>query len=494
MNAEKVLARARKIKSNLIRTFDPKRLFSVRDVCRMLNVSVPDGVIDPDKKLSMICCFEGVFIPDCLYVHYEREPRAQAERAFRQGAALVLASDEIEGIPCIVVPDVFAALRTILTNIWEPMKIPTAVVTGSIGKTTTKNLVNHVFAEKYRTFCNMTNGNTFEYIGFELQRFDRRAERFVQEVNESDPDNAKNASLVLKPDIAMITNMDKSHIGELGSEENIIRAIMDITAGMDENGVVIINGDDKNSVNAEFRHRVIRVAVENEAAECIARNIEDTPLGLSFDICYEGKTTHIVFDIPGKHNVYNIMMAFVAGRLNDIPEKLIARGVRKYRPLGFRQNMYRAGRRTLYADCYNASERSIRSALGVIDSLSVKNGGRRIAVIGDIAEIDGYEEEIYRGVAEAVSGSKTDVLLTYGKDTAMIAKDVTSGIPCFHAGTADELTELIKLHSTGPDVLLFKASRSMALEQIIRRLFPLAYVKGMMPIYRQYLKWTLKTL
>ena len=225
--------------------------------------------MDLDFKYTMICCFEGVFIKDCLFVHYERDDDSVAVDAMTKGAKAILCSHQIGSYPCIIVTDVLAALNKLLQYIYSPISIPSTVVTGSCGKTTTKNFVNCVYSTTYNTFCNITNGNTFEYLGFEIQRLDSRAKLFVQEVNESDPFNAKNCSEVLKPEIALITNMDKSHIGELGGEENIIKAICDITAGMDENGVVIINAD---SAGAVIQTLQFNVAVEVPIAT-LTRNI-----------------------------------------------------------------------------------------------------------------------------------------------------------------------------------------------------------------------------
>ena len=114
------------------------------------------------------------------------------------------------------------------------------------------------------------------------------------------------------------------------------------------------------------------------------------------------------------------MMAYVAGRITSIPAETIRKGLMHYKPLGFRQNVYREKGYTIYADCYNASAKSIRSALEVLSRQPRRDGARKIAILGDIAEIDGFQEDTYRDVAESVSASDADVLITYGTDTKMV--------------------------------------------------------------------------
>lgn len=478
----------------MMKTFNSNSLLSVRDVCTILGADLPKG-IDPDKKFSIICTYEGSIIKDCLYVQYERNSDGAARYGMRNGAAAVLSAKQIDDIPCIIVPDVLTALRKLCISMYEKVRVPATVVTGSIGKTTTKNFFNCVYSQQYRTFCNITNGNTFEYLAFEIQRFNKKAELFIQEANESDPFNASNCSLVLKPEIAAITNMDKSHIGELGSEENIMKAIASITDGMDENGIVLINGDDPNSNKVEFRQRVIKVAIDNKNADCLAENIDATDECVEFDVVYGEETAHLRINVGGVHNVYNAMMAYVAGRLHDISADKIARGLDGYRPLGFRQNIYTEGRNAIYADCYNASARSIGSAISVINSMPRKSGGKKFAVLGDIGGIENHEEETYRAIGETVSASDIDVLISYGTASELIHEYLTKpGLTAYHAKNKKELDALVSQNKGTRDVWLFKASRMMNLEQTIKKHFPRAYIKGMLPVWKTYVEWTLKTL
>ena len=493
MKREAIIQSLRERKSRRIQRSLPEQLYSLRQVCDLVQAGLPQG-IDPDRKLSMLCCFEGVFLKDCLFIHYERDHDNVARAAMRRGAYAIMCSHQIDDYPCVIVKDVLSALNLLLRPLAARVHVPTTVITGSVGKTTTKNFVNCVYSTYARTFCNITNGNTFEYVGFELQRFDRKAKLFVQEVNESDPGNTRNASEVLRPEIAVITNMDKSHIGEFGSEEAIMKAICEITAGMDENGTVILNADDPNSRKVTFPQKTIRVGIQDQTADCMAKNLVSDAEHIEFDLTYHDEQAHLRVPITGTHNVYNAMMAYVAGRVSGIPIETIRKGLLKYRPLGFRQNTYRSGGNLIYADCYNASARSIRSALEVIQAQPRKSGGRKIAVLGDIGEIDGFKEDIYQDVADSVSASDVDVLITYGTDTRMIQERLSRELETYHETTMDGLCRRIAEVRGRHDVFLFKASRSMHLDRAIKNTFPSAYRKGMTPVYLAYGRWTLKTL
>ncbi|MCH5296603.1 MAG: UDP-N-acetylmuramoyl-tripeptide--D-alanyl-D-alanine ligase [Ruminococcus sp.] len=488
-----LLGFARNKKAKRIMKTHKDELLSIRQICDILHIGYPNRV-DLDKKFPMICCFEGVFIKDCLFVHYERDEDTVAHNAMKNGARALLCSHQIGDYPCIIVDDVLKSLNRILQPMYDKIRIPTTVITGSCGKTTTKNYINCVYSSQYNTFCNVTNGNTFEYVGFEIQRFDKKAELFVQEVNESDPFNAKNASEVLKPQIACITNMDKSHIGELGSEENIMRAICDITAGMDKNGIVIINGDDPNSSKVQFSQKVIKVSIKDKTADCFADNIKSNANSLSFDLHYLDECVNITLPISGVHNIYNAQMAYVCGRIQGIPSNKIVRGLLKYKPLGFRQNTYSSFGTKIYADCYNASAKSIALSIKVIDDMKCLGKGRKIAVLGDIGEIDGFEDDIYRNIAESISNSNIDVLITYGEKSQKIHDSLTRDLVCYHENNMADLVKKIKnVHKRG-DCILFKASRSMHLDVAIRKAFPYAFIKGMAPVFWIYFKWTMRTL
>lgn len=166
----------------------------------------------------------------------------------------------------------------------------------------------------------------------------------------------------------------------------------------------------------------------------------------------------------------------------------------KYKPLGFRQNTYCSFGTKIYADCYNASAKSIALAIKVIDHLKCSGNGKKIAILGDIGEIDGFEDDIYRNIAKSVSDSSIDVLITYGENSRKIRDFLARDMVCYQENNMSDLVKMIKsVHKRG-DCILFKASRSMHLDVAIKKAFPFAFIKGMLPVFWAYFKWTLRTL
>lgn len=334
-------------------------------------------------------------------------------------------------------------------------------------------MVDSVLTQEKQVCCEQGNYNTLHALCWVLTRVESGAELVLEEVDEKRLRNTEMCSLVLKPGIALITNIAEAHLGFYGSREALTDSFRGITAGMDETGVVIINGDDPSSVDARFNAKIITVGIYNEAADCRATNIRDTRHGTEFDLSYQGKTAHVRLSLFGEHNVYNAMMAFVVGTLNGLKTESILQGLAAYRNSGIRQNICRLGQTLVYADCYNASSTSIRYALKCFESIAAGKG-KIVAVLGDIAEIDGFEEDTYREIAGFIDASGIDVLVTCGRDSEMIARYLNRKLETIHTSDLDELNAcLSRLKKAGCRAFLFKASRFMQLEKSIRQAFPL---------------------
>ena len=336
-------------------------------------------------------------------------------------------------------------------------------------------MVTAVLAQEYRVFSKAGNWNSMHSLTCSLQSIENGIDLLVQEVDEKRPDNPYCCSRILSPEIAVVTNVAESHIGYLGGLKALAKSFSGITAGMDENGVLILNGDDENSLHAGFDARTLLVAIRNEKADCRAMNIDSGPEGTEFDVCFRGETVHVRLSAYGEHNVYDAMMAYVVGKLKGVSTEKILAGLKSYRNSGIRQNVCRVGGETVYADCYNASPTSIAFAVKAFCDLPGTTG-RKVAVIGDIAEVDGYEEETYRRIAETVDTSDVDILVTYGGNSEMIWDYLTRPMAKRHARTAEELYDRLRsLRAEGENSYLFKASRVMKLEDAIRDVFPEHY-------------------
>ena len=456
-----------------------------------------------NKRVSFIGFFnefDDVYGRDCVYIHLftEKDREWLAYRAVNHGAIAIVSSYQIGDLPCIVVDDVWRVLKEVSLLYLEGYSGSKVAIAGSIGKTTTKEMVECVLSRKFKTFCTPNNGNVLKYLAFEIQHMPSKIEQFVQEVDESYPNNAADCSYVLQPEIAIITTIDLSHVSALGGEDKVKKAILDVTEYMPNNGTVIISADDPRSMESRFNQNVISVGIVNQTADCTASNIVSDDKSVDFIINYLGENTSIHLNCPGVHNVYNAMFAFVAGKLSGMTNDRIRKGLKCYRPMSIRQNTYRAFGKTLYVDCFNASAKSVGAALAVLKRMRPRRNGRRIAVLGDIAEIEGFEEQTYRSIADQILESDIDLLVTYGKDSKSIWDnlrcDVCKTINGCHFEEKEKLEKYIKANLRSGDVILFKASHSMQMDSIVEKLFPITCACAALPYRIKTLRWLRKTV
>ena len=479
------------IKNKANAVFNKSSLFSVRELCELVEAEIPKG-LNPEDKFTYIAPDFRMIIKDCLFLANYKNVDADAKKAINMGAKAYLTDHEIAGAPCVVVKDTNEAAYKIAKRLYARYEgTPAVVIAGSVGKTTTKYFLKKVFSEKYKTFCYENNANTIQFLSYLIQSMNKNMEFVVQEVDERRTNNTKNCSKVLSPKVAIITNMAESHIGDLGGQEGVNRSIAGIEEGLNDDGVVIINADNANSLSVDFKHKVIKIAIYYADADAVATNIHETEEGIAFDLTFDGETTAITLPIHGRHNVYNAMMTFVAAKVIGLTSEEILSGISKVENYGYRQNVWTSDKYLIYADCYNSSLTSAKAALECFSEIPAKNNGKKVAVLGDIAELEGFEQETYSQIAKALDNTDIDVLVTYGKDSNMIADYVTKeNCKKLHASTSKELDTIIKkLAQDGCTSFLFKASRSMTLEKNMEHCFPDLYKQGMRSEKIRDLKW-----
>ena len=441
-------------------------------------------LLGPDCRLQGVdpqCSFSKVVVTDldqivrgCLFIPFLETDEACVKKV-SLGALAVLTDHVIEGAPAIVVPNLTEALYKICAWMFKAIELPSIVVAGSEGKTTTKRMVKRVLQQQIDVFSQDHNYNTLQSLCRALQEVETSARMIVQEVDESRGRNTVHCSTILKPDIVLVTNIAEAHIGRLGGKENLVKSFLGLTAGLRENGYVILNADDQDSMEAGFNANILTVGINNQAADCLATGIQEKAGGIAFDVSFQGKTTHIKLSVHGTHNVYNAMMAFLVGKLKGVPEKKILKGLRSFRNSGIRQNIVKLGNVLIYADCYNASLTSVKYALKCFCELP-RNGGKRIAVFGDITGIAGFEDDTYGGIAKLIDQSNLDGVITYGNDSKMILERVTKTCMKKHTSERSGLNAVLKeLNQKDDNSYLFKASGVMELDKSIQAVFPQHY-------------------
>ncbi len=396
------------------------------------------------------------------------------EKAIETGAVAAVSEYQVGDCPCVVTDSTRMALLKIAQYYRSKFSPILVGVTGSVGKTTTKEMISLVLSEKYSTL--KTQGNLNNEIGLPKTLFNLNSEHkaAVIEMSMNHFGEIERLTNTARPTMAVITNIGFSHVENLGSQEGILKAKLEILSGMDDNAPLITNGDDKllAPLKTTLDRPVYLYGIENEGCDFRAVNIFEGDNETSFDIEWKDGKISVVIPCVGVHNVMNAVAAFTVGTLSGLTPEEIVSALKKYKPDGMRQNIVKKGENTVIIDCYNASPDSMKASLSVLAGMKCE--GRKIAVLGDMLELGKSSEELHRLVGKYVAEYKPDMLYCYGSDASYIAAEASCGGVAgsfFHEGDKDFMAEKIKEKLQSGDVLLFKASRGMKLEEIIDKVF-----------------------
>lgn len=487
--SNRVFTRAAALKRQRLTHTQPDRFLSLRQVCDLLGLDV--GTVRTarfplsDRPLPLITAWPVGVMKGSVFVHLPEDDPVLCDEAMRNGASLIISNVQVKDYPCVLVPDATAAYVRLCAALKERRPIRTVAVTGSIGKTTTKEMVGEVYRQHFRhTFANPDNTNMYYMIGHFTQLLPSDCDRYIQECHEGDPGSARTISQMIEPDIAIVTNIGLSHAMRFKDVDDLIGEVAQISAGMPLNGKVIVNADDENSVRADLGRPVVTVGIVDQTADYVAENIRTDETGTDFIIRSSDGAENVRLNILGEHNVYNALLTWAAARADQIPADRIVAGLANYRPRGVRQNTVKAGRNnTVYIDCYNASPASMRSALSTL--ASNPSHGRRLAVLGNMEELGATSVQEHQAIGALVAESSIDTLITYGdkaKDIAASALEHGSRLLVRHAEDFAELVSLVKETVKPGDAVLLKASHSMGFENLLKKAFPDAYARHVVPV------------
>lgn len=350
----------------------------------------------------------------------------------------------------------------------DPMR--TIAVTGSVGKTTTKEMVASVLRQELNLYAAAGNFNSEIGMPMSLMSAGAHHRAAVLEMGMSARGEISRMSKTARPTVAMITNVGSSHLEYLGTRENIAAAKLEVADGLRTGGFLLLNADEPllAGCKAHGRH-TIYLGIDNPAADCRAENIRYTEDGCSlFDIRYSEHVWHDI-KVPalGKHMVMAALYAAVTGKILGLPESSIRAGILAYKTMAMRQQIEQIGGVTLLCDCYNASPESVRAALHALSEMPVK--GRRIAVLGDMLELGAQTEQLHHATGAHAAGV-LDILVTVGDLGAHVAKGAREQGCQVYAFTGEDAKaqaaeKLCSLLAVG-DALLLKASRGVKLEEV----------------------------
>ena len=373
---------------------------------------------------------------------------------------------------CIIqVEDTIKAIQQLANYKREKSNIPVVAITGSVGKTSTKDLVASVLSQHFKVL--KTEGNYNNHIGLPLTLLNLKDHEIaVVEMGMNHFGEIRTLTNIAKPNVAIFTNIGTSHIGNLGSRENILKAKLEMLEGLDKDGKIIINNDNdllNEWNNSEKLQNVNTYGIHNESIY-EASNIEILDNGSKYELLIDGNKYEITVPVSGEHFVYNSLCAFVAGKIFDIPEEKIIKGIAEFKLTAKRMDIKKIKENiTVINDSYNASFDSVKAALEVLKNTK---GGRKIAVLGNMLELGEFTQELHEKVGEEVIKNKIDILITvgdYAKSISEISKE-KGMLSVFECNCIEEASEKIKEIMKEEDIILLKASNSMNFSKILEKI------------------------
>ncbi len=436
-----------------------------------------DGIVTgdiPDIPISSVVTDSRLASEGSLFVAIKGDNfdgNDFAAKAIENGAAAAVVSRE--GIKdTFLVADTRDALCAIAGNYRRQFEPVVAAVTGSVGKTTTKEMVAAIFSSfESGTLKNFENRNNEIGLPETVFRMDDDTKLAVLEMGMSGFGEISRLSRCARPHAGIITYIGVSHIEMLGSRENILKAKLEIVDGMDRDGFLVLNGDDELLMGAadSLPVPVFTFGTEDRDYDVAAKNIFCRSFPTEFTIVdREFGTFKAVIPCSGIENVKDAVAAYtLCTRLGFDPARC-AEALSNYQPAGMRQRFRKVRGVTVIEDCYNAAPESMEASLRILSDLSCDR--LRIAVLGDMLELGAVSEEAHRKVGVLAANFGIDVILCYGELTRLTAEAAeAAGAPQVrHFEDKKKLAEYLLETASAGDTVLFKGSRGMALEDVIK--------------------------
>jgi UDP-N-acetylmuramoyl-tripeptide--D-alanyl-D-alanine ligase len=438
---------------------------------------------DGEARISGVSIDSRTVAPGNLFVPLAGETfdgHDFAAQAAERGAAAVFWQEgkpnPPEGVPLVVVDDPLAALQSLAAAYRRQLPVRVIGITGSNGKTTTKEMVAAALSTTYRTIKNEGNLNNHIGLPLTLLRLDETTEMAVVEMGMSGRGEIELLTKLALPEAAIITNVGEAHLQQLGSRLEIARAKTEIAHGLSAGDLLVYNGDEPllEQSLTEFglsddilRFRFGRSPGNDYYPSAIMLSEHGTLFHLN-----GGSGPTYSLPLMGEHNVVNALAAIAVAKFMGVMESDIVRGLETMKPVGMRAEIVKGKTGlTIINDTYNSSPTSVRAVLELFYSL--KGFRKKIVVLGDMLELGSEEKDYHRQVGSEIDASRIDAIYTYGelaRHIALGAADHFSDGKVRSFLTKDDLIRSLGRELSPEDAVLVKASRGMKMEEVVEAL------------------------
>ncbi len=390
--------------------------------------------------------------------------------------ACVTEREPAEGeMPAIVVDSSLRAIGALAAWHRSRFDIPVVGITGSVGKTTTKEMISAVLSQRFATHSTEGNHNNELGVPWTLLRLDEGHEVSVVEMGISDFGEMRRLTAMVRPSIAVFSVIGDAHLEFLGDREGVLRAKGEIFESMDESGLAVLNGDDELLKNCRPNMRRVLYGCGGDCdvrGEAIKNLGED---GIELTIRHRGGSFAAKIPAFGSHTVYAALAAAAVGLELGLTEAQIAAGIADYHTVGDRARVLHVGDLTVVSDCYNANPNSVRAALASLSALK----GRRVALLGDMLELGDGSDALHAGVGCYAAELGIDLVVGCGphsRYTASAAKE--GGANALYFADKPALLAALEDILRPGDCVLVKASLGMAFKEVVERIMTLHVSSG----------------
>ena len=368
---------------------------TIQELCQIMNLPLPAHMENKKHvKINHIALIASHVKEGSAYFVCLDEPNISKilKQAMKNKASVIFVPEKAfkasqfneKSYPVIFTDNWLKRLGMLYSSIRRSYKAKTIAVTGTVGKTTTKEFMSAVIGNDQKLFCNNGNRNSFLTVAKHItEDLTDEYDTYIQEIGAGTPQSIEKSGAMLSPDYFVILNVKNHHLNTYKTFESLFEDKTSVDKHMPEHGIIIANYDDAALASHTFLHPVISFGIHTDKAVTYrAANITEKDGVLSFDILTENETYSLSINILGKHNVYNAMAAFILAKELSVPTDKIIQNLTLYQTSGIRQNYQNVGGYHLYVDCYNVAFDSIMAGIHTIQDFSLKENARRIAVIG----------------------------------------------------------------------------------------------------------------
>lgn len=392
------------------------------------------------------------------------------ENAIQNGASAIIVSRPVmvqQEVPIIQVENTLRALWQLSAFYRQKFSKPVIAVTGSVGKTSTKDMIAAILSAKYHVHKSQGNFNNHIGLPLTILGLENNHDVMVVEMGMRGFGEIRELTHISKPSIAIITNIGLSHIERLKTQESILEAKLEIVEGLEDKGILLLNANDPllRKIDKNIAKRVIYVGVDTDADYTAFDVVDHGEEGVNFNVNLVGKKYMVHIPTIGRHNVYNALFGIACGiELGMKPEEILT-GIENYRPEKMRLNIIKMDGIKFINDSYNASPDSMKAALQVLRSVAGDN--RTIAIIGNMLELGEMAGTAHHDVGKMCNELDINFTAIIGENSDDIAKGIGDSSRYRIFRTHDEIVQFFKGTLKKGDVVLIKGSRGMKMEKIL---------------------------